>query len=220
MASGPITSWQIDGETVETVIDFIFGGSKSHCGWWLQPWNEKMLAPWKKSYDQPRQHIKKQRHYFANKGPYSQSYGFSNSHVWMWELDSKESWALKNWCFWIVVLEKQKILRRGGKNTQKNCTKTIFIARSHQGRSHPWQGHVEEIWRARQIITQGTPWICSSIYPKTKICLLFIILCLSPTLLTLTGGYPQPPFSGKNQLRALVNGHDRSVSIETSLMAF
>ena len=50
--------------------------------------------------------IKKQRHYFVNKGPSSQGYGFSSSHVWMWELDSKESWALKNWCFWTVVLEK------------------------------------------------------------------------------------------------------------------
>ena len=57
-------------------------------------------------YDQPRQHIKKQRHYFANKGPSSQGYGFSSGHVWMWELDYKESWALKNWCFWTVVLEK------------------------------------------------------------------------------------------------------------------
>ena len=65
-----------------------------------------MLAPWKKSYDKTRQHIKKQRHYFANKCPYSQSYGFPSSHVWMWELDYKESWALKNWCFWTVVLEK------------------------------------------------------------------------------------------------------------------
>ena len=65
-----------------------------------------MLAPWKKSYDQPRQHIKKQRLYFAHKSLSSQSYGFSCSHVWMWELDYKESWALKNWCFWIVVLEK------------------------------------------------------------------------------------------------------------------
>ena len=64
-----------------------------------------MLAPWKKSYDQPRQHIKKQRHYFADKVPSSQSYGFSSSLVWMWELDYKESWALKNWCFWTVVLE-------------------------------------------------------------------------------------------------------------------
>ena len=65
-----------------------------------------MLAPWKKSYDQPRQHVKKQRHYFANKGPSSQSYGFSSSHVRIWELDYKESWAPKNWCFWTVVLEK------------------------------------------------------------------------------------------------------------------
>ena len=56
---------------------------------------------WKKSYDQPRQHIKKQRHYFANKGPSSQGYGFSSGHVWMWELDYKESWAPKNWCFWM-----------------------------------------------------------------------------------------------------------------------
>ena len=65
-----------------------------------------MLAPWKKSYDQSRENIKKQRYYFANKGPSSQSYGFSSSHVWMWELDHKESWALKNWCFRTVVLEK------------------------------------------------------------------------------------------------------------------
>ena len=65
-----------------------------------------MLTPWKKSYDQPRQHIQKQRHYFANKGPSSQSYSFSSGHVWMWELDCEESWAQKNWCFWTVVLEK------------------------------------------------------------------------------------------------------------------
>ena len=65
-----------------------------------------MLAPWKKSYDKPRQHIKKPRHYFDNKGLSSQGYGFSSSHEWMWELDYKESWALKNWCFWTVVLKK------------------------------------------------------------------------------------------------------------------
>ena len=65
-----------------------------------------MFSPWKKSYDQPRQHIKKQRHYFADKDPSSQSYGFLSSHVRMWELDYKESWVRKNWCFWTVVLEK------------------------------------------------------------------------------------------------------------------
>ena len=65
-----------------------------------------MLTPWKESYDQPRQHVKKQRRYFAIKGPSSQGYGFSSGHVWMWELDYKESWAQKNWCFWTVVLDK------------------------------------------------------------------------------------------------------------------
>ena len=82
MTSGPITSWHIDGETMETVTDFILGGSKitadgdcSH--------ESKTLAPWKKSYDQPRYHIQKQRHYFANKGPSSQVYGFPSSHLWM-----------------------------------------------------------------------------------------------------------------------------------------
>ena len=83
-----------------------FWGLQSHCRWWLQPWNLKTVTPWKKSYDQPRQHIQKQRHYFANKGLSTQSYGFSSSHVWMWELDYKESWAPKNWWFWTVVLEK------------------------------------------------------------------------------------------------------------------
>ena len=65
-----------------------------------------MLAPWKKTFDKSRQHIKKQKYYFSSKGPSRQSYGFSSSHVWMWELDYEESWAPKNWCFWTVVLEK------------------------------------------------------------------------------------------------------------------
>ena len=63
------------------------------------------LTPWKKSYDQPKQHIKKQRHYFPNKGPSSQSFGFSSSHVWIWKLNYKQSWVLKNLCFWTVVLK-------------------------------------------------------------------------------------------------------------------
>ena len=104
MASGPITSLQIDGETMEAVTDFIFLGSKitadSDCSHEI-----KTLAVWVKSKDKPRQHIKKQRHHFANKGLYSQSYGFSSGHVWMWEMDHKEDWVPKNWCFWAVVLE-------------------------------------------------------------------------------------------------------------------
>ena len=105
MASGPITSWQIDGETVETVADFIFRGSKitadvecSHEIKWCLLLRRKIIS----NLDS----ILKSRHYFADKGPSSQSYGFSSSHVWMWELDYNESWALKNSCFWTVVLEK------------------------------------------------------------------------------------------------------------------
>ena len=104
MASGFITSWQIDGNN-GNCDRLYFLGLQNHFRWWLQPWNW-ILAPWKKSYDQPRQHIKRQRHYVADKGLSNQSYGFSTNHVWMWELDYKESWVPKNWCFWAVVLEK------------------------------------------------------------------------------------------------------------------
>ena len=122
--------WGNSGNSVR----LYFLGLQNHCRWWLQPWNLKTLAPWKKSYDQPRQHIKKQRHYLANKGPSSQSYGFSSTHVWMWELDCKESWTLKNWCFWTVVLEKtlespldhRKIIPVNPKGNQS----LIFIGRT------------------------------------------------------------------------------------------
>ena len=157
MAFGPITSWEIDGETMETVTDFYFGGFQNHWDGWMasptrwmlslsEPWemvmyreawravihgvaknrtqlrnwtelNWKSLqmvtaamkledASWEESYDKPRQHIKKERHHLTDKCPYSQSYGFSSSHVWMWELDYNELWVPKNWCFWTVVLEK------------------------------------------------------------------------------------------------------------------
>ena len=110
LASSPITSWQIDGETREIVRNFIFLGSQitadGDCSHEI-----KTLVPWKKSYDKPRQCIKKQRHYFTNKGPYSQSYGFSSSHVRMWELDHKEGSTLKNWCFWTARRSNQSILK-------------------------------------------------------------------------------------------------------------
>jgi len=83
-----------------------FHGLQNYCRWWLQSWNQKTPASWKKSYDQSIQHIKKQRQYFPDKGPSSQSYGFSSSHISMWDLDHKESWVPKNWCVWTVVLKK------------------------------------------------------------------------------------------------------------------
>ena len=90
-----------------------------------------MLAPGKKSYDQLRQHIKKQTHYFVNKGPSSQGYGFSSSHVWMWELDYKESWALKNWCFWTVMtLESPLDCKKIQPVHPKGNESWIFIGRT------------------------------------------------------------------------------------------
>ena len=106
MASSPITSWQIGGETMETVRDFIFLAFKITADGDCSHEIKRCLLLGRKSYDQRRQHIKKQRHYFVNKGSSNQSCGFSSSHVRMWELDYKESWVLKNWCFWTVVLEK------------------------------------------------------------------------------------------------------------------
>ena len=102
MASGPITSWEIDGETVP---DFIFLGSKITADGDCRHEIKGCLLFWRKVMTY-LDSILKSRHYFANKGPFSQSHGFSSSHVWMWELDYTESWAPKSWCFWTVVLEK------------------------------------------------------------------------------------------------------------------
>ena len=105
MESDLITSWQIDGETVETVTVFNFLVSKitadGDCSHEI-----KRCLILEEKLDKSRQHIKKQRYYLPNKCPSSQNYSFSSSHVWMWELDYKESLTLKNWCFWTVVLEK------------------------------------------------------------------------------------------------------------------
>ena len=93
-----------------------------------------MLTPWKESYDQPRQYIKKQRYYFVNRGPSSQGYGFSSGHVWVWELDCEESWVPKNWCFWTVVLEKTLESPLDSKDIQpvhpKGDQSRVFIGRT------------------------------------------------------------------------------------------
>ena len=116
----------------------------------------KDVAPWKKSYDQPRQHIKRQWHYFANKGLSSQSYGFSSSYVWMWELDYKESWAPKNGCVWTVVLEKTLESPLDSKEIQpvhpKGNQPWIFIGRTDAEAETPilWPPDVKNwlIWKA------------------------------------------------------------------------
>ena len=106
MAFSPITSWQIDGETVETLPDFIFLGSKISADGDCSHEIKRCLLLRRKAMTNLVSDMKKQRHYFADKCLYRQSYGFSSSHVWMWELDHKEGWAPKNSCVWTVVLEK------------------------------------------------------------------------------------------------------------------
>ena len=114
-----------------------------------------MLASWKKDYDQPRQHIKMKRHHFADKGPSSQIYSFSSGHVWMWVLGYKESWAVKNWCFWTVVLEKTLENPLDCKEIKpvnpKGIQSWIFIGRTNAEAEAPvvWPAHVKSwlIWK-------------------------------------------------------------------------
>ena len=106
MASSPITSWQIDGETVETVTDFIFLGSKITADGDCSHEIKRCLLLGRKTMTNLDSLLKSRDVTLPTNVLSSQSYGFSSSHVWMWELDYKESWALKNWCFWTVVLGK------------------------------------------------------------------------------------------------------------------
>ena len=150
MASSPFTSWQIDGET-----DRLFSGLQNHCGQWLQSWNLKTLPPWKKSYDKPRQCIKKQRHYFAkiNFGPYSQNYGFSSSHVQMWELDHKEGWVPKNWCLklwcWRRLLRLPWTARRSNQSILKEISPEYSMEGLMLKLKLQYLGHL--MWRANSL---------------------------------------------------------------------
>ena len=124
---------------------------------------KKTLAPWKKSYDRPRQLIKKQRHNFANKGTSSPSYGLSSSHVWMWELDCKESWVLKNWCFWAVTLEETLESPLDCKKIQpihpKGNQSWMFIGRteSEAGTPRLWPPDAKK-WRIWKDPDTGKDW--------------------------------------------------------------
>ena len=118
---------------------------------------------WKESYDQARQHIKKQRHYFANKGPSGQGYGFSSGHAWMWELDCEESWVLKNWCFWTVLLEKTLESPLESKEIQwvlpKGDQFWVFIGRTDAEAETPilWPPHAKS-WLIGKAPDAGCDW--------------------------------------------------------------
>ena len=116
---------------METVTDFILGGSKITADDDCSHEIKRRLLLGRKVMT--NQHIKKQRHYFANKGPSSQSYDFSSSHIWMWELDYKESWAPKNWCFWTVVLERVLRALWTAKRSNQSILKEINSAYSLEG---------------------------------------------------------------------------------------
>ena len=122
-----------------------------------------MFTPWKESYDQPRLHIEKQRHYFANKSPPSQGYGFSSGHVWMWELDCEESWLPKNWCFWPVVLGKTVESPLDCKEVQpvypKEDQSWVFIGRTDAKAESPvlWPPHAQS-WLIGEDFDAGRDW--------------------------------------------------------------
>ena len=148
---------------MEKQCQVLFLGLQNHCRWWLQPWNWKTLAPWKKNYDKTRQHIKKQKHYFADKGPSRQSYGFPSSHVWMWELDHKEGCVPNNWYFRAVVLEKTLESPLDYKEIQpvtpKGNQSWIFIGRTDAETETPilWPPDVKN-WLIGKDLAAGKDW--------------------------------------------------------------
>ena len=159
MASGPITSWQIDGETVETVTDFIFLGSKITADGDCSHEIKRCLLLGRKAMTNLDSRLKK--HYFADKGPSSQSYGFSSGHVWMWDLDQKESWVLKNWSFWTVVSKKTLESHLESKKIQpvhpEGNQSWMFIGRTEAEAPILWPPDMK-CWLIRKAPDAGKNW--------------------------------------------------------------
>ena len=145
VVSGPITSWQIDGENVETVSDFIFLGSKINVDGECNHKMKRHLLLVRKAMSS-LDSVLKQRYHFANKGPYSQRYGFSRSLVWMWELDHKEGWAPKNWCFQTMVLEKTLENPLDSKEIKQSILKEINPEYSMEDRCWRWSSNTLATW--------------------------------------------------------------------------
>ena len=163
MASCPITSWQIDGETMETVAEFIFLGSKITADDDCSHEIKRCLLLGRKVMTNLDSMLKKQRHYFADKDPSSQGYGFFSGHVWMWELDYKESWVPKNWSFYTVVLEKTLESPLDCKEIQpvhpKEDQSWVFIGRTDTEAETPvlWPPYVKS-WFIEKYPDAGKDW--------------------------------------------------------------
>ena len=140
-----------------------FGGAPKSLQMVITVMKLKDASPWKKSYDQSRQHIKKQRYYLTNIGSSSQGYGFSSGHVWMWELDCEESWVPKNWCFWTVVLEKTLESSLDFKEIQpvhpKRDQSWVFFGKNDAAAETPvlWPPHAKS-WRIGKDSDAGRDW--------------------------------------------------------------
>ena len=163
MAFSPITSWQFRWGKKMKQWQNLFSWAPKSLQMVTAVMKLKDAACWKKSYDKTRQRTKKQRHHFANKGLYSQSCGFPSNHVWIWEPDHKEGWALKKWCFWIVVLEKTLESPLDGKEIKPVNTKVnqgwIFIGRTDAEAEVPllWPPDVKS-WLIRKDPHAGKDW--------------------------------------------------------------
>ena len=144
MASGPIISWQTDGEKMETLTDFILQNQCKTCD--CSRKIKRALLLGRKAMINTDRALKNGRHHFAGKGPYSQSYGFFSSHVWMWELDYIESWVLKNWWFWTVVLEKTLESTLDCKKTKLVHPKEISPEYSLEGLMWSWSSNPLATW--------------------------------------------------------------------------
>ena len=154
MASGPLTSWHTDGETTETVTDSIFLGSKITADGDCSHEIKRCLLLGRKAMSP---HIKMQRHYFADKRPSSQSYGFSSSRVWMWEMDYKESWAPENWFFWLWCWGRLLRVRWTAKRFNQSILKEIHSEYSLEALMWSWNSNPFNT-RCKELTHWERPW--------------------------------------------------------------
>ena len=154
---------QIEGEKEGGSDRFPLLGLSNHCGWWMQPWNQKTFASWQESYNKPRQCFEKERHYSSDKGLYSQGYGLPSGHIQLRELDRKEGGAPKNWCLWTVVLEETPENPLDSKEFKlinlKENQHWIFIVRADAEAEAPvfWSS-VVNIWLIGKVPDAGKDW--------------------------------------------------------------
>ena len=157
MACSPIIAWQIEGGKGESSDRFPLHGLQNHWGRWLQPWNQKTIASWQESDDKPRQCVEKQRHYSANRSPFSQGYGLPSGHIWLWEQDHKEGRMLKNWCLQTVVLEKILRIPWTARRSNKSILRESTLNTHWKDWCWSWNSSILVVW-CEQLTHWKNPW--------------------------------------------------------------